>query len=97
MTVLFENKIERHSFKKPKTVKRKIYFIFTKKNNVCEVFFISSSRIQNLTNDQYIKVESANRIDNENFMFGQSEVYITSDAHLIINRKNKRNRLQGTL
>jgi hypothetical protein len=30
-------------------------------------------------------------------MFGQSEVIITGDAHLVIHRKGKKNKLEGNL
>jgi hypothetical protein len=51
-----------------------------------EIFMISASRIQNLRDNNYIKIESNHRIDDSNFMFGQSEVVITGDSHLIIHR-----------
>lgn len=51
----FYNQVEKQGFKKPRDIKKKIYFIFASKNGEREVFMISSTRIQNIRSNHYIK------------------------------------------
>lgn len=59
---------------------------------------MNENRIQNMQNDKNIKFKyNNNTIDSNNFKFGQSEVIISGNGHLIINRSNKKNTLSGNL
>ena len=59
---------------------------------------MNKNRIQNMQNDKNIKFKyNNNTIDSNNFKFGQSEVIISGNGHLIINRSNKKNTLSGNL
>jgi len=76
---------------------RKLLIFITKLNEERQTFLLSKSKLYCLQNDKEIKFEDSKYIDSNNFMFGQSEVIITGDGHLVIRRKGKKNKLDGNL
>lgn len=58
---------------------------------------MNNRKIFNLETEKKIYFDKGCLIDTHNFMYGQSEVTVTSNGYLSINRKDKRNTLNGDL
>jgi hypothetical protein len=94
--VAFEEYITTENFKLP-TWKEKQFYIFKTKGATKTMFILNNNRLFCLGGSSFIHLDKGKYCNGDNFMYGQSELRVTKDRRIVIDRQGKIDRLRGNI